>query len=115
MSAKAELLGLAEKVEAGNGPDFMLRVEVFKALPHEHWLDMDIITSIDATEALRERLLPGLFISVDQDERLYRAYFERRVYDREEIRLLDPAWSGEAPTEARARLAALLRAHAGGM
>lgn len=67
MTTADELLRLAERVEQGSGEDMHLRTDIWKALPREHWLDRDILTSLDAVEALRLRLLPGSFLIVQHE------------------------------------------------
>lgn len=106
MTTKAEILSLAERVEAGSGSDLILRAEVFKALPREHWLDMDITISIDAVETLRERLLPGMLITIAHDGTKWFAQIRstQRFY-----------FDGVSASEPRARLAAVLRAYADGV
>lgn len=105
MTTPDELLRLAERVEQGSGVDDRLRRDLVAALDIAFADGREVLTSLDAVEALRLRLLP--------------------MKHELTSRLVDGTWTaiisvpgyranyGDASTEARARLAALLRAVAG--
>ena len=112
MSKKAELLALAERVEAGSGSDLILRAEVFKALPREYWLDMDITRSIDAVEELRERLCPDMWVCITAPTSPVGKW--DACIGPPELHS-EVMWYGLAKTEPLARLAAVLRAYADGV
>lgn len=102
-----DLRALADRVEEGAGPDSVLNADVRAALdyPPKPW---NYTSSLDAVEALRREKLP-----------------ESRIMDvwqhdsgMWEVEMWMPTTGcdepAEAKTEPRARLAALLRAIAGG-
>lgn len=104
MTNPDELLRLAERVEQGSGDDFRIRNSLVKLLALEGD-ERTVLTSLDAVEALRQRLLPesAVFVEVFDNGSKWCGL---RIGD-------DDSNEASAPTEARARLAALLRAVAG--
>lgn len=113
MTTPDELLRLAERVEQGSqDPNIERSIDtlvVSESSPDDipSWLRQQprYLTSLDAVEALRERLLPGSFLIVQH---------ETPTQWRVALHMEDVRWEQvTAPTEARARLAALLRAVAG--
>lgn len=102
------LLDLAQRVEAGSGADTQIDHEIRSSreldFPPKPW---NYTSSIDATEALRARLLPGSVLgSILQNEG-----WQATVWLHAGV--VTPYFGGDAPTEPRARLAAILRAYAG--
>lgn len=100
---RTDLLAMAERVEQGSGLDVWLWLSIARATeptPER----ANLLTSLDAVEALRERLLPGSRVEIIQDAEGRWGAAVRRD-------LVDPC-HGEslASEEPRARLAALLRA-----
>lgn len=113
MTNPDELRRLAERVEAGSG--FDIDSDVCEAFPDVYgYCVVELTTSIDDVEALREMTLPKTELLVVQHTS--RKCFDAILQDLTPIEGDDevlPAYKGTAPTEARARLAALLRAVAG--
>lgn len=104
MASKSELLALADRVESGSGRDAPLSYAIAKAI--EPVGDPpDLLTSVDATEALREKLLPAteIVVSCDISTSDWRAT----------IWTDNAFFISLAKSEPRARLAAILRALAG--
>jgi hypothetical protein len=102
--ALTTLTHLADRVEAGAGAEARLMLDISKALD---WYEGgDMIISIDAVEALRSRLLPGYLISASQFETTWEAAIATDGWG-------GTVYTGDASTEARARLAAVLRAIGG--
>ncbi|CAM5764265.1 hypothetical protein LMIY3S_01088 [Labrys miyagiensis] len=102
MTGRTEILALAERVESGSGFDVALRNEVEHALG-THAGMKSILTSVDAVKALRERIFPRCEATI--------AFGEGRAtaslwLDKQHV------FTGQADTECRARLAAVLRAFA---
>jgi hypothetical protein len=134
MTTPAEYLALADRVEAGeSGPAIDAEIAIVagdndheklfvdRGLLYFHdpirrircrWQAQPVTTSLDASDALRQRLLPGWFVDDIREARLE----------------VDPSWRwavtlrnmtkppevlqviGRAPTEPAARTAAILRA-----
>lgn len=105
MTTPDELLRLAERVEQGSGENTPLRMHISRRL---HINIGQAFTSLDAVEALRLRLLPESFADSEQTTHRWWATVQLEYGAMDE-----DTWSASAPTEARARLAALLRAVAG--
>lgn len=105
MTNPDELLRLAERVEQGSGEDDKLASDIFYALGKPQ--TTRYLTSLDAVETLRQRLLPGSAAACVERPDIWQATVWLTHY------VIAPYFSGDAPTEARARLAALLRAVAG--
>jgi hypothetical protein len=105
MSKKAELLALAERVEASRAYDLQLSIDLVRL--KIEGLAGNALDSIDAVEALRETLLPGsaAFVEVIPHRPCWCGI---RIGDNDEN-------EAYAPNEARARLAAVLRAYADGV
>lgn len=100
MTNPDELLRLAERVEQGSG--FDIDSDVCEVFPDVYgYCVVELTTSIDAVEALRERLLPGS------------GYIELTGCSKAGWTCCVNGWMARASTEPRARLAALLRAVAG--
>lgn len=111
MASKSELLALAERVEAGTGRDVPLHSDIANAV----WPAPDtghFLTSVDAVEALRERLLPEMWICITAPTSAVGKWDS--CIGPPELHSED-MWYGLAKDEPRCRLAALLRAYAGGM
>lgn len=120
MSKKAELLALVERVESGSGSDFKVNAaaaanaaklfaDLYAALGDvaKGPRAVVLLTSVDAVEALRERLLPesAVFVEVVPDRPCWCGI---RIGDNDEN-------EAYAATEPLARLAAVLRAYADGV
>lgn len=102
-----ELLRLAERVEQGSGTDFRLSCDLAKAT--SVYEVGDPLISLDAVEVIRATLLPGWMIEVKQySDGYYADLFDPENFEPDTVG--HKPVCGEAPTEARARLAALLRA-----
>lgn len=104
MTTPDELLRLAERVEQGSGSDGYLLMAVLDAVNASDFY-RDVLTSLDAVEALRQRMISECEIV----SRRPTAHWPGWQCD---MTVGGPVFNGEAPTEARARLAALLRAYA---
>lgn len=101
MTTPDELLRLAERVEQGSG--FDIDSDVCEVFPDVYgYCVVELTTSIDDVEALRERLLPGSLISSSNTK----GDWIVNVWASIALGLR----SGRAKTEPRGRLAALLRA-----
>ncbi|WP_448955819.1 hypothetical protein [Labrys neptuniae] len=140
MTSRDDLLGLADRVASGSGQDRELDAEVCIALQYAgssvqltgvcsssvtqdliagrfpngiitYKLTPALTSSIDAVEVLRERILPGSCVEVWQHDEKYVASLFPGIRSKPESGRIKPAY-GQAPTEVRARLAALLRAYA---
>ena len=104
MTTPDELLRLAERVEQGSGQDRELAFAVWKGIGGAVEF---ILTSIDAVEERRLRMLPRSSVNMSGYE-AFSAGVILRPLDRN-----SPIFDGNAGSESRARLAALLRAVAG--
>lgn len=106
------ILTLVDRVEIVTGWDADLETEIFRALciPIETVPRRlcEVTKSIDAVEALRASILPGSEIAVSGANNFAVTVWTGPADDQQDF-------GGHATTEPRARLAAVLRAIAGGV
>lgn len=98
---RPDLNDLAERVEQGSGNQIAYEIALSFGLAPKWW--SDILASIEAVERLRTKLLPGSQVSILQDETITPKWCCR-------IQEGGVNYCGNAGTEPRARLAAILRA-----
>jgi hypothetical protein len=95
------LLTIVDRLRVSAGPDEQLEMDVFTALGIERIVPCNVTSSVDATEILRKRIFPGSSIAADVGDD-----------DLTMVDLVcgDLSASVEAPTEPRARIAAMILA-----